>query len=66
MIDGMKLLVTLIGVIALMVRYRLFPLPADSRQRIYDELHRRLKVSAPYLYSTLDSVSFDSGSTTAR
>ena len=66
MLDGISLLLALVGVIALMVRYRFFPLPATSRQRIYDELHQRLKISAPHLHSTLDSVSFDSGSSTTR
>ena len=64
MISGIELLLALIVGIALMVRWRLFPLPL--RQRIHDELHRRLKASAPHLRSTFDGISYDSGSSTSR
>lgn len=65
MIIEMELLLALIGGIALLVRWRLFPLPASLRQRIHDELHERLKISAPHLRSTFDGVSLDSGSSTS-
>jgi len=64
MISEIQYLAALIVGIALMVRWRLFPLPASLRQRILDELHGRLKVSAPHLRSTFDGVSFDGGSPT--
>ena len=57
MIVEMKSLLALIGFIALLVRWRLFPLPPSLRQRIYEELHARLKISAPHLRSTFDGVS---------
>ncbi len=63
MINEIQFLLAFIAGIALMVRWHLFPLPL--RQRIHDELHGRLKVSAPHLRSTLDGVSFDSGSSTS-
>ena len=63
-IEIQSLLALIVGIV-LMVRWRLFPLPAFSSQRILDELHGRLKVSAPHLRSTLDGVSFDSGSSTS-
>ncbi len=66
MISGIELLLALIAGIALMVRYRLFPLPAALRQRIHEDLHWRLKVSAPHLRSTFDGVSVDSGSSPSR
>jgi len=66
MISEIQPLLALIVSIALMVRWRLFPLPASLRQRIHDEVHERLKVSAPHLRSTFDGVSFDSGSSTSR
>ena len=66
MISGIQLLLALIAWIAIMVRWRLFPLPASLRQRFYYELHGRLKVSAPHLRSTFDGVSVDSGSSTSR
>ena len=68
MISEIQFLLALIAGIALMVRWLLFHrlLPAFLRQRIHDELHRRLKVSAPHLPSTFDGVSFDSGSSTSR
>ena len=66
MIGEIQYLLALIVGIALMLRWRLFPLPAFSSQRILGELHRRLKVSAPHLRSTFDGVSFDSGSSTSR
>jgi len=64
MIIEIQLLLALIVGIALMVRWRLFPLPLRQRT-LLDELHGRLKVSAPHLRSTLDGVSFDSGSSTS-
>ncbi len=68
MIGEIEFLVGLIAGIALLVRWRLFHrlLPAVLRQRIHDELHKHLKVSAPHLPSTFDGVSFDSGSSTSR
>ena len=66
MIGEIQYLLALIVGIALMLRYRLFPLPAALSQRIHDELHWRLKASAPHLRSTFDGVSFDSGSSTSR
>lgn len=63
MISATQLLLALIAWIAIMVRWRL--VPAFLRQRIYDELHRHLKLSTPHL-STFDGVSFDSGSSTSR
>ena len=59
--------IAFIAGITLMVRLRLFHglLPAFLHQRIHDELHRRLKVSAPHLWSTLEGVGFDSGSSTS-
>jgi len=66
MISEIQFLLALIACITLMVRLRLFPLPAFLRQRILDELHGRLKVSAPHLRSTFDGVSFDSGSSISR
>jgi hypothetical protein len=66
MINEIQFLLALIVGIALMARLRLFPLPAASSQRIHDELHWRLKASAPHLRSTFDGVSFDSGSSTSR
>ena len=68
MMSGIEFLIGLIAVIAFMVRWRLFPrlLPAFLRQRIHNELHGRLKVSAPHLQSTFDGVSVDSGSSTSR
>ena len=66
MIGETRFLLALIVGIALMLRYRLFPLPAFSSQRILDELHRHLKTSAPHLRSTFDGISFDSGSSTSR
>jgi len=68
MISEIQPLLALIAGIALMVRWGLFRrlLPAFLRQRIHDELHGRLKVSAPHLRSTFDGVSFDSGSSTSR
>ncbi len=66
MISGLQFLLALIVSIALMVRWRLFPLPAALSQRIHEEVHARLKVSAPHLRSTFDGVSLDSGSSTAR
>ena len=65
MISEIQFLLALIAGIALMVRWR-WLLPAFLRQRIHDELHGRLKVSAPHLRSTFDGVSFDSGSSTSR
>ena len=65
MISGIQLLLALIAGIALMVRWRLFPLPASLCQRILDELHGHLRASAPHLRSTFDGVSFDSGSSTS-
>jgi len=64
MIGEIQYLLALIASIALMVRWRLF-LPASLRQRIYDDLRGRLKVSAPHLSSTLEGVGFDSGSSTS-
>ena len=64
MISEIQFLLVLIAGIALVVRWRL--LPAFLRERIQDELHSRLKVSAPHLRSTFDGVSFDSGSSTSR
>ena len=66
MISETQFLLALSVGIALMLRYRLFPLPAALSQRIHDELHRRLEASAPHLRSTFDGVSFDSGSSTSR
>jgi len=66
MTSGIQFLLALIVSIVLMLRWRLFPLPASLRQRILCEVHGRLKVSAPHLRSTLDGVSFDSGSSTSR
>ena len=66
MISGIQFLLALIASIVLLARWRLFLLPASLRQRIHDELHGRLKVSAPHLRSTFDGVSFDSGSSTSR
>ena len=66
MISETQFLLALIVGIALMLRYRLFPLPAALSQRIHDELHRRLKAFAPHLRSTFDGVNFDSGSSTSR
>jgi hypothetical protein len=66
MISEIQLLLALIVSIALIVRWRLFPLPSSLRQRIHEELHRRLKVSSPHLRSTFDGVSFDSGNSTSR
>ena len=66
MVSEIELLLALIGGIVLMVRWRIFPLPASLSQRVHDELHRRLKVSAPHLHSTFDGVSFDSGTSTSR
>ena len=66
MISEIQFLLALIVGIALMVRWRLFPLPAALSQRIHDELHWRLKASAPNLRSSFDGVSFDSGSSTSR
>jgi len=63
LIIEIQLLLALIAGIALMVRWRLFPLPL--RQRILDELHGRFKVSAPHLQSTYDGASFESGSSTS-
>ena len=63
MIGEIQYLLALIAGIALMVHWRL--LPAFLRQRIYDELHGHLKVSAPHLRSTLEGVGFDSGSPTS-
>ena len=63
-IEIQSLLALIVGIV-LMVRWRLFPLPASLCQRILDELHGRLKASAPHLRSTLDGVSFDSGSSTS-
>ncbi len=63
MISTTQLLLALIVWIAIMVRWRLAP--PFLRQRIYDELHRHLKNSAPHL-PTFDGVSFDSGSSTSR
>lgn len=67
MIGEIQYLIALIAGIALMVRLSLFRrlLPAFLRQRIYDELRGRLKVSAPHLWSTLEGVDFDSGSSTS-
>jgi hypothetical protein len=65
MISALQLLLALIVSIALVVRWRLFPLSPSLCQRIHDELHGRLKVSAPHLWSTFDGVSFDSGSSTS-
>ncbi len=65
MISGIQFLLALIVGIALMVRWRLFPLSTSLCQRIHDEVHGRLKASAPHLRSTLDGVSFDSGSSTS-
>ena len=61
-------LIAFIAGITLMVRLRLFHglLPAFLHQRIYDELHRRLKVSSPHLRSTFDGVSSDSGNPTSH
>jgi len=66
-IGEIQYLLALIAGIALMVRWGLFRrlLPAFLRQRIDDELHGRLKVSAPHLSSTLEGVGFDSGSSTS-
>ena len=66
MISEIQFLLALIASIALMVRWRLLPLPASLRERIHYEVHRRLKVSAPHLRSPLDGVSFDSGSSPSR
>jgi hypothetical protein len=64
MISALELLLALTAGIVLMVRWRL--VPAFLRQRIYDKLHGRLKVSAPHLRSTFDGVSVDGGSSTSR
>ena len=64
MISALQFLLALIASIVIMVRWRL--VPAFVRQRIYDELHGRLKVSAPHLRSTFDGVSVGSGSSTSR
>jgi len=64
MISAIRFLFALIAGIVLMVRWRL--VPAFVRERIYDKLHGRLKVSAPHLRSTFDGVSVDSGSSTSR
>ncbi|UCH31396.1 MAG: hypothetical protein JSV05_07835 [Candidatus Bathyarchaeota archaeon] len=64
MISALELLLGLIAGIVIMVRWRL--VPAFVRQRIYDKLQARLKVSTPHLRSTFDGVSIDSGSSTSR
>jgi len=64
MISATQFLFALIAWIVIMVRWRL--VPAFLRQRIYDELHGRLKVSTPHLRSTFDGVSVDGGSSTSR
>jgi hypothetical protein len=64
MMNEIRLLIALITGIALLVRWRLFPL--SLRKRIHNELRGRLKVSAPHLHSTFDGSSFDSGSSTSR
>jgi len=64
MISGIQFLLALIVSIALIVRWRL--LPAFLRLRIHDEVHGRLKTSAPHLQSTYDGASFDGGSSTSR
>ena len=68
MISEMQFLIGLIAVITVMIRFRPFHglLPASLHQRIHDELHRRLKLSAPHLRSTFDGISFDSGNPTSR
>ena len=67
MTGEIQYLLALIAVIATMVRWGLFRrlLPPFWRQRIYDELLGRLKVSAPHLRSTLEGVGLDSGSSTS-
>ena len=62
--NEIRLLIALITGIALLVRWRLFPL--SWRMRIHDELHGHLKLSAPHLHSTFDGSSSDSGSSTSR
>jgi hypothetical protein len=64
MMNEIRLLIALITGIALLVRWRLFPL--SWRKRVHNELHGRLKLSAPHLHSTFDSGSFDSDSSTSR
>ena len=64
MISALEILLALTAGIVIMVRWRLAP--AFVRQRIYDKLHGRLKVSAPHLRSTFDGVSVGSGSSTSR
>ena len=68
MISEIFYLVVFLAGIALVVRLGLFPrlLSVFWRQRIHDELHERLKISAPHLQSTFDGVSSDSGSSTSR
>jgi hypothetical protein len=67
MIGEIQYLLAFIAGIALMVRWGLFHrlLPAFLRQRIYDELHGRLKLSAPYMRSTLEGAGLDRGSSTS-
>jgi len=64
MISALEILLALTAGIVIMVRWRL--VPAFVRQRIYDKLHGRLKVSAPHLRSTFDGVSVGSGRSTSR